>query len=114
MSKFYVVEQWSYKSNWKLLSKDERVAFFTKVGEAIQQMSAIGIHTLGFGHVDKSIDKALSAYDFWAIWEMPNQDARNAFLAGVAASGWYDYFEHCNTSSMLDDPANIMAEHIAV
>ena len=110
--KHYLVEHWSYKATWHALSQQERAAFAAKIGEAVQQMASAGIRTLGFGRIDRTLDKAHKDFDFWSIWEMESLEARDAFLAGVAATGWYDYFEHANTGGPLESPEKIIAEHV--
>ena len=84
--KHYLVEHWSYKATWHALSQQERAAFAAKIGEAVQQMASAGIRTLGFGRIDRTLDKAHKGFDFWSIWEMESLEARDAFLAGVACA----------------------------
>ena len=110
--KHHLVEHWSYKSTWHDLSQIEREAFAARIAEAVQKMTGAGIRTLGFGRVDHTLDKAHKGFDFWSIWEMESLEARDAFLAGVAATGWYDYFEHANTGGLLQSPEKLIAEHV--
>lgn len=110
--KYYVIEHWSYKGSWFALSEDERKTFAAGISQAVAAMEPAGIRTMGFGHVDHHLDQANGAFDFWSLWEMDSLEARDAFLAGVAESGWYNYFEHANTGGVLQDPAALMAEHV--
>ena len=110
--KHYLVEHWSYKATWHALSQQERAAFAAKIAEAVKQMASAGIRTIGFGRIDHTLDKAHQGFDFWSLWEMESLEARDAFLAGVAATGWYDYFEHANTGGLLESPEKIIADHV--
>ncbi len=106
-----VFEQWSYKSAWKNLPTAERAAFITTVGGAVEQLAAVGITTLGFGHNDKATDKRAD-FDFWGIWQCPDATSAAMFQKAVAESGWYNYFEHRNLCGELQTPHAILGAHI--
>ena len=110
--KHYVVEHWSYKPAWIELSQEQRASFLGGIREAMQQITDAGIRTLGFGRLDHSVDHAHKGYDFWAVWEMDSIEACDAFFAGVAASGWYNYFDHVNTAGILGSPEVVLEEHL--
>lgn len=110
--KFYVVEHWSYKRTWLELEEDKRQAFISKIAEVTGELSQQGIRTLGFGEVDKQLDHSQKGFDFWSIWEMDTIQARDAFLAAVANSGWYEYFDHANIGGILDEPGKMLVSHI--
>lgn len=110
--KHYVVEHWSYKPAWLELSQEQRASFLASIRQAMQQMASAGIRTLGYGRLDHSVDCANKGYAFWALWEMDSIEARNLFFAGVAASGWYNYFDHVNTAGILGSPEVVLEEHL--
>ena len=110
--KHYVVEHWSYKPAWLALSQEQRASFLDGIRQAMQQLANAGVRNLGFGRLDHSVDRATKGFDFWALWEMDSMDARDVFFAGVAGSGWYNYFEHANTAGALESPEAVLAEHL--
>ena len=112
--KHYVVEHWSYRPAWHDLSQEQRALFLDGIRQAVKQMASAGIRTLGFGRLDHSVDHANRAYDFWSLWEIDSIEARDLFFAGVAASGWYNYFEHANTAGVLESPEAVLKEHLGV
>jgi hypothetical protein len=112
MSKQFLVEQWAYKPSWRALSEEQRGAFAMRIGAIAQELAARGIRTLGFGRIDHALDMAPQSYDFWSLWELDSDASRDDFLAAVAASGWYDYFNHANTGGALGDPAQVLGEHV--
>jgi hypothetical protein len=106
-----VFEQWSYKAAWKNLPTAQREAFIGGVGAAVAHLATLGITTLGFGHNDSSTDRRAD-FDFWGIWQCPDEAGAALFQKAVAESGWYDYFEHRNLSGELLPPPTILGVHI--
>lgn len=110
--KHYLVEHWAYKDSWFRLSEEERKNFVAGICQAVEAMADVGIRTLGFGRVDHELDRANRSFDFWSLWEMESVEARDAFLIGVASTGWYDYFEHANTGGVLEEPSEFLKSHV--
>ena len=67
------------------------------VQTAMGGLSSLGVEVLALGETDTGIDRA-SEYRFLGIWRFPDLQARDALLAGIKASGWYDYFDHVNAA----------------
>ncbi|WP_434641308.1 DUF6616 family protein [Klebsiella sp. I138] len=57
-----------------------------------------GIELLTLAETDTTIDNA-AAHRFLGIWRFPDAQARDAQLAGIAASGWYGYVDHINAAA---------------
>lgn len=93
----YLVELYSPNHLWKALSVEQREQFLKGIQAAMGQLSSIGVEMLALSKTDILIDKP-SQHQFLGIWRFPDQQARNALLAGIKASGWYDYFDHINAA----------------
>lgn len=109
---YVVVESWRAKPEFLALEPAQREALFDEVKKAMGEMAAGGIETLGWGNVDGTDEPHGSGHDWFAVWTMPNAAAGQAFLAGVKASGWYDWFEQTNVVGELRPAQDIMAEHV--
>lgn len=107
------IELWTPNDNWKALSPDERAAFMEGVGGAMGQMSEAGISTLGWGEVDADTPYPCE-YRFVAVWTAPDRAAIEMLEQGIAASGWYDYFDQVNARSELSGPETVIGQHIAM
>ena len=55
------------------------------------------------------IDHA-SDHRFMGVWRFPDQQACKALLAGIKASGWYEYFDHVNAAGAEGGFAQHLAE----
>lgn len=91
----YLVELYTPNSAWKALSFDERKNYLNNVGAAMAGLSDAGVQALTLTQIDSKIDQS-SEHQFLAVWHFPNQEVCNALLAGIKASGWYNYFDHVN------------------
>lgn len=94
----YLVELYSPNDAWKALPAEQREQFLSGIQAAMGALSSVGVEVLAMSDVDTSIDQA-SAHRFLSIWRFPDQQAREALLAGIKASGWYNYFDHVNAAS---------------
>jgi hypothetical protein len=94
----YLVELYSPNSAWKALPAEQRQQFLSGVEAATGALSSVGVEVLAMGDTDASIDQA-SEHRFLGIWRFPDQQASEALLAGIKASGWYNYFDHVNAAS---------------
>jgi hypothetical protein len=93
----YLIELYTPNSTWKGLSSDERTQYLNNVGAAMGQLTEQGVKALTLTQIDAQIDQS-SEHQFLGVWYFPNQEARDALLAGIKASGWYDYFDHVNAA----------------
>lgn len=94
----YLVELYTPNSAWLALSAEQRQHFLAGIGLALNQLSSLGVEVLSLAETDSSIDQG-TVHTFLGIWRFPDQAARDALLAGIKASGWYDYFDHVNAAS---------------
>lgn len=93
----YLVELYSPNARWQALSAAQRTQFLGGIQSAMGVLSALGVEVLALDDADPWIDRA-TGHRFVGIWRFPDQQARDALLAGIKASGWYDYFDHVNAA----------------
>ncbi|WP_253445631.1 DUF6616 family protein [Halomonas sp. Y3] len=104
----YLVELYTPNTAWRALPSDLRQQFLDGIQTAMRGLSDLGIEVLTLGETDMNIDQA-SKHQFLGVWRFPDLQARDALLAGINASGWYDYFDHVNAASDDGD----FARHLA-
>lgn len=105
----YLVELYTPNAAWHALAAPQRQAFLNGIQAAMGSLSSLGIEVLALSETDPGIDQA-SAHRFLGIWRFPDTRARDALLAGIQASGWYDYFDHLNAASDTGG----LASHLAM
>lgn len=105
------IELWNPTDRWRELSAEERKAFMEGVGQGMEQLSAAGVETLGWGSMDGGID-APAPYRYFAIWRAPDAHGIEVMQAAVAESGWYDLFEQVNAGGALQTPDEVIADLI--
>lgn len=91
----YLIELYTPNAAWKALDATQRQQFLGAIGNAMNELSGLGIEVLTLAETAPGIDHG-SAHAFIGIWRFASLEARDALLAGIKASGWYDYFEHVN------------------
>ncbi|MET3918602.1 hypothetical protein ABID97_005433 [Variovorax sp. OAS795] len=94
----YLVELYSPNARWTEQSSDQRKAFVDGIKNGMAGLATLGIEALALGEIDRTVDHS-GKHRFLGIWRFPNLAARDALLAGILASGWYDYFDHINAAS---------------
>jgi hypothetical protein len=104
----YLVELYTPNAAWQALPASQRRQFLDGIQTAMGELSSLGIEVLTLGETDNGIDRA-SAHRFMGIWRFPDARARDTLLAGIRASGWYDWFDHVNAASGAGD----LASHLA-
>lgn len=108
-----VVETWTPRPAFLATSPQTREAFFEGLNAGMAEMAAKGIESLGWGTVEPSKENG-TEHSWFAVWRMPDAATADAFLAAVAASGWYDYFEQTNVRGELRSAGDVIAEHVAL
>ncbi|MDO4710209.1 MAG: hypothetical protein Q4B94_10510 [Pseudomonadota bacterium] len=93
----YLVELYTPNAAWKALDATQRQQFLSAISNAMSELSGLGIEVLTLAETAPGIDHG-STHTFIGIWRFPSIEARNTLLAGIKASGWYDYFEHVNAA----------------
>lgn len=107
MIPYYLTELYSPKDTWMALSKKEKESFFQTVGEGMAALLPLGITVITMGKVDQS--KLYPTKEtFFALWQFENEDALNALLAGIKATGWHTYFSTTNAAGI----GHTMEEHL--
>ena len=72
------IELWKAKQAWINLSKEERGAYMTALGPAIQQLTEAGVQIISWGVNDAStFSKA--GYDYFAVWSFPTEEGAKGF-----------------------------------
>lgn len=104
----YLVELYTPNARWLALSPEQRRDFFKPIQAAMGDLSALGVEVLALGESDSGIAQA-SNRRFLGVWRFPDVQARDALLAGIAACGWYDYFEHVNAATQ----GGTLTQHLA-
>ena len=94
----YLVELYTPNAAWQALPAAQRLSFLAAIGQGLGQLSSQGIELLSLAETDTAIAQA-SQHQFLGIWRFPNPQARDALLAAIEASGWYQYFDHVNAAS---------------
>lgn len=93
----YLVELYTPNAAWNALSVEQRQHFLANIGNAMGGLASMGVEVLTLAETEPRIDRG-SEHRFLGIWRFPDQHARDALLAGIRASGWYDYFDHVNAA----------------
>ncbi|MGV9803306.1 DUF6616 family protein [Mycobacterium sp. NPDC003449] len=105
------VEMYNYKPKWIELGVPEREAFVGTVLTVLNGLQAEGIEILGYVVNDPVTDRR-APYDFFCVYRVPNAELQRGFEAGIAASGWYDYFEQVNLSGTVDTAAETLTKNV--
>lgn len=108
--KHILIEQWKIKAAWLALGVDQRQDYVQNTVQGMETIMPLGIRALGWGFVDR-VEHG-SGYDFWSAWELDSQKAVDAFLAGLKAAGWYDYFEQENITGVALTPPQVFEKII--
>ncbi|MFV0333835.1 MAG: DUF6616 family protein [Tropicimonas sp.] len=98
----YLAETYSPKPAWQALGTAQKQAFFEQVGAGMPALLALGIEPLAFCATDGSKPHA-GAEAFFALWCCPDEAALDALLAGIAQTGWHDYFVTRNLAGAGED-----------
>lgn len=104
----YLVELYTPNAAWRALPAESRQQFLNGIQAAMGDLSSLGVEVLALSETDGGIDRA-SEHRFLGIWRLPDAHVRDALLAGIKASGWYDYFDHVNAASDVGG----LATHLA-
>ncbi|MDP9972960.1 DUF6616 family protein [Variovorax paradoxus] len=105
----YLVELYSPKPGWLALPAVQRSQFLDGIKAGMGGLGELGVEILMLGQTEPGIDQA-SGHRFLGIWRLPDARARDALLAGIKASGWYDHFEHVNAAGAGSDFSSHLAE----
>jgi len=105
------IEIWNAKPAWHDLAKAKRAEYLTAIGPHMQEMMANGVEILSWG-INENTTSQRAAFDYFAVWSFPNQEAVDAFEKLVEGAGWYNYFEQINLSGTAATPNEIIGKLI--
>ncbi len=93
----HLAELYTPKPAWLALPAEARSAYFDRVGAGMETLLAMGVEPVAFGAIEAGKLHA-APQTFFALWRFPDQAALDALLAGIAATGWHDYFDTINAA----------------
>lgn len=108
-----VVELWTPKPAFLAASPEVRKRIAAGVRAGVAEMAAGGIRSLGWGRIGATAEHP-SGHDWFAVWETPSAEAARAFFDGVAASGWYEWFDQVNASGTALSVDDALDAHVAL
>ncbi|MDT0642118.1 DUF6616 family protein [Zunongwangia sp. F363] len=97
---YLYIELWNVTKEWMKLSKEERRAYFEKVGAGIQELSKAGVENVGWALNDEHTPYR-SDYRYMAVWKMPSLEYVEKLEKAVADAGWHDYFNQVNARGQI-------------
>ncbi|HCT7898548.1 DUF6616 family protein [Klebsiella sp. PL-2018] len=103
----YLVELYTPNAEWKSLTIGLRRQFLEDINNSMSSLSSMGVEILTLTEIQPGIDRS-TEHRFLGIWRFPDAQTRDALLAGIKASGWYEYFEHVNVTGTDGD----FAQHL--
>lgn len=105
------IELWKAKQAWLNLPKEEREAYMTALGPAIQQLMENGVQIVSWGTNEASTFSKVD-YDYFAVWTFPNMEAAQGFEKLVEGAGWYNYFDQVNVMGNAGSPQDVIGKMI--
>ena len=101
------------KQAWLDLSKEERQAFFNRVGGEIKKLMSQGVEVLGFAVNDEETPFR-SDHQYIAVWKMPSAEQVEMLEKSVSRTGWYDYFDQVNARGQLISPPAALEDMVKI
>lgn len=92
---YYLAELYTPKPAWRALSAARKQELFERIGGGMPALLGLGVEPLAFCAADGGKPHA-GTERFFALWRCPDEAALDALIAGVARTGWHDYFETRN------------------
>lgn len=99
---FTLIELYSPRAAWLSLDAEGRNEVFARIGAGMGGVLAFGVEPIAFGAVDSAVPRAPDAL-FFGAWRAPDRAALDALVAGIATTGWHDYFETVNAGGETVD-----------
>ena len=107
------IELWKAKTAWLEMSPEARGEYMNQLGPAIQSIIDKGVKIISWGvNDDSTFQKA--DYDFFGVWEFPDEEAVKPFEELVESAGWYNYFEQVNVCGTATTPEEVIGKMIAL
>jgi haloalkane dehalogenase len=105
------VEMYNYKQDWIDLGVPERRTFVATLTSALGELQAAGVEVLGYAVNDPATDHR-APYDFFCVYRVPEVGLQRSFEAGIAASGWYEYFDQVTLGGAARTPAGTLMKNV--
>ncbi|MEW2502861.1 haloalkane dehalogenase [Amycolatopsis sp. NPDC047767] len=105
------IELYKYKPAWLELSAAERRRFAMALPTALGSLQERGLEILGYGPNDPATDHRAD-FDFFSVYRLPDAELLRELQAGIAESGWYDYFEQVNAGGPALTPAAALLQNV--
>ncbi|OBU68026.1 hypothetical protein A9K58_08665 [Stenotrophomonas maltophilia] len=102
------IELYTATPAWTALSPGQRTAFFARIGEGMQRFDPESIRPLAMGRIATDVPHG-SGEQFYAVWHCASREAADTLVAGIAATGWHDYFTTTHAIGEVDS----MGQHLA-
>ncbi|MBP6116150.1 MAG: hypothetical protein KBC57_04780 [Neisseriaceae bacterium] len=95
----YLIELYTPKTSWLNLAEPAKQAYLDQVKQGMAALSDLGVQILALAPAQANPQPQYdSPHRYVGIWAFPSPEVRQALLHGIAATGWYDYFDHVNAS----------------
>ena len=107
------IELWKATAAWTALGTEERGAYMTALGPAIQGLMEKGVQVVSWG-ANEATTAHKADYDFFAVWTFPNEETAKDFENMVEGAGWYTYFEQVNLMGKAQGPQEIIGQLIGL
>ncbi|WP_286070079.1 DUF6616 family protein [Stenotrophomonas sp. 57] len=102
------IELYTATPAWTTLPPEQRSAFFARIGAGMQQFDPVRITPLAMGRIAAGVPHSSDA-QFYAVWRCAGREEVDALVAGIAATGWHEYFTTTHAAGAMDS----MAQHLA-
>ncbi|HDS1223528.1 hypothetical protein B9Y76_19030 [Stenotrophomonas maltophilia] len=102
------IELYTATPAWTTLQPEQRNAFFALIGAGMQQFDPARITPLAMGRIATGVQRG-SDEQFYAVWRCASRADADVLVAGIAATGWHQYFT--TTNALGADEG--MVQHLA-
>lgn len=107
------IELWKAKDSWLSLPQHERENYLSKMQPTIPFFIEKGAIIISWGQNTDAQDQK-SDYDWFSIWQFPDEDVMMEFEALLQEAGWYNYFNQINLAGDHVGPENIINKLINI
>ena len=105
------IELWKAKQSWLSLPQDQRADYLSKMQPSIGFFLEKGSSIISWGkNTDANDQKA--DYDWFSIWQFPDDGVLAEFEALLQGAGWYDYFDQINVGGEHVGPEEVIGQLI--
>lgn len=102
-----LIELYTATPAWTALPPEQRNAFFARIGTGMQQFDPARVAPLAMGRIATGVPHGRDE-QFYAVWQCASREEADALVAGIAATGWHEYFTTSNVIGAVDS----MPQHL--